>query len=108
MNDYFYEACKGCTKVPAGTSIYSNECTQCWVDANTPIVFKVLKIIRTEFEKAKAKHPDFSDNPLAVLVEEVGEIATALQNGDAENLKQEIAQTAAVCVRWLEKMEESK
>jgi NTP pyrophosphatase (non-canonical NTP hydrolase) len=37
---------------------------------------------------------------LAVLVEEVGEIAMALQGeGDLED---ELVQLAAVCVRWLE------
>jgi NTP pyrophosphatase (non-canonical NTP hydrolase) len=37
---------------------------------------------------------------LAVLVEEVGEIAAAIQ-GDGD-LAEELVQLAAVCVRWLE------
>jgi len=39
-------------------------------------------------------------NRLAVLVEEVGEIAQALQ-GDGD-LEEELIQLASVCVRWLE------
>lgn len=37
---------------------------------------------------------------LAVLVEEIGEIARALQ-GEG-NLEEELIQAASVCVRWLE------
>jgi NTP pyrophosphatase (non-canonical NTP hydrolase) len=37
---------------------------------------------------------------LAVLMEEIGEVAKALQ-GDGD-LKEELVQSAAVCVRWLE------
>lgn len=41
-------------------------------------------------------------NTLAILVEEVGEIAQALQ-GEGD-LEEELTQLAAVCVRWLEKL----
>lgn len=41
-------------------------------------------------------------NKLAVLVEEVGEIASALQ-GDGD-LEEELIQLASVCVRWLEEL----
>lgn len=37
---------------------------------------------------------------LAVLVEEVGEVGKALQEGT--NLSEELIQVASVCVRWLE------
>lgn len=40
---------------------------------------------------------------LTILVEEVGEVARALQ-GDG-NLKEELTQVAAVCVRWLEALQ---
>lgn len=41
-------------------------------------------------------------NRLAILVEEVGEIAAALQGeGDVQ---EELVQLAAVCVRWLESL----
>jgi NTP pyrophosphatase (non-canonical NTP hydrolase) len=41
-------------------------------------------------------------NRLAVLVEEVGEIAQALQ-GDGD-LAEELVHLASVCVRWLEEL----
>jgi NTP pyrophosphatase (non-canonical NTP hydrolase) len=41
-------------------------------------------------------------NRLAVLVEEVGEIAMALQ-GDGD-LAEELVHLASVCVRWLEEL----
>jgi NTP pyrophosphatase (non-canonical NTP hydrolase) len=50
-------------------------------------------------------HPWSKQTPrLAVLVEEIGEIGTALQNDDQENLKEELTQLAALCVRWLEEL----
>ena len=41
-------------------------------------------------------------NRLAVLVEEVGEVASALQ-GDGD-LEEELMQLASVCLRWLEEL----
>jgi NTP pyrophosphatase (non-canonical NTP hydrolase) len=41
-------------------------------------------------------------NRLAILVEEVGEIAAALQ-GEGD-LEEELIQLAAVCVRWMESL----
>lgn len=41
-------------------------------------------------------------NRLSILVEEVGEIASALQ-GDGD-LQEELVQLASVCVRWLEEL----
>lgn len=54
---------------------------------------------------AKAKHPRFADSDheaLTVLVEEVGEVARAIQADDRANMREELAQVAAVCLRWLE------
>ena len=39
---------------------------------------------------------------LAALVEEVGEVARALHDGDFENLAAELVQVAAVAVAWRE------
>lgn len=39
---------------------------------------------------------------LAVLAEEFGEAARAVCDGTANNLRDELVQIAAVCVRWLE------
>lgn len=37
-----------------------------------------------------------------VLAEEVGEVARALNDGNPDNLKDELVQVAAVCLAWLE------
>lgn len=39
---------------------------------------------------------------LAVLAEELGEVARAVQRNDAENLTTELVQLAAAAIRWLE------
>jgi NTP pyrophosphatase (non-canonical NTP hydrolase) len=39
---------------------------------------------------------------LAILVEEVGEVARALQTG--EGLREEVGQCAAICLAWLQGM----
>lgn len=39
---------------------------------------------------------------LPILAEEFGEVARAINEGDPENLKEELIQTAAVCLSWLE------
>ena len=57
---------------------------------------------------ARAKHPApwrSTLHALAVLLEEVGEVAWALVRRDRENLREELAQVAAVCWRWLERMD---
>lgn len=44
---------------------------------------------------------------LAILMEEVGEVATALlEREPLENLKAELTQVAAVAIAWLESIEE--
>jgi NTP pyrophosphatase (non-canonical NTP hydrolase) len=35
-------------------------------------------------------------------MEEVGEVATAIQLKDQDNLKEELIHVASVCTRWLE------
>jgi hypothetical protein len=42
---------------------------------------------------------------LPVLVEEVGEVAKAILEGNSVNLADELVQVAAVCVGWLEALE---
>jgi len=39
---------------------------------------------------------------MAILAEEVGEVACALQDGNEKHLIDELIQVAAVCVRWIE------
>jgi NTP pyrophosphatase (non-canonical NTP hydrolase) len=45
------------------------------------------------------------DCKLKVLVEEIGEVARALCEGDRANLREELVQCAAVCVAWCESLE---
>lgn len=42
---------------------------------------------------------------LAVLTEEVGEVAAAIQDGNTEDLRRELVQVAAVAIKWLESLE---
>ncbi len=39
---------------------------------------------------------------VSILVEEVGEVARAALEADGAELRKELVQTAAVCVKWLE------
>jgi hypothetical protein len=76
--------------------------------------YQVLKDISAERERQEALREEGSlvytaacpDCPdvlrLAALVEEVGEVARALHDGDFENLREELVQVAAVAVAWVE------
>ena len=66
--------------------------------------------IQQELEQAEKKHPDFPSDmfrQVAIINEEAGEITKAVldyhyENGSFEDIKQELRQTAAVCMRMLE------
>lgn len=45
---------------------------------------------------------------LAVLTEELGEVARAMLDGDRDDLRRELVQVAAVAVAWLEGLEEGE
>jgi NTP pyrophosphatase (non-canonical NTP hydrolase) len=45
---------------------------------------------------------DSKDRKLAILAEEFGEVAMAINDGDDVNLLEELIQTAAVCLNWIE------
>lgn len=47
-------------------------------------------------------HFDASDERLAILGEEVGELAEALKTGSPSRVREELVDVAAVAVRWLE------
>lgn len=54
-------------------------------------------------------HPEWTDRQrLPVLVEEVGEVARAIQTGDLDNLREELVQVAAVAVAWVEAIDALK
>jgi hypothetical protein len=64
----------------------------------------VLAIVR-ELDRARKKHPDeegvLTDAEwLAVLTEEVGECARAIQDETDDRLREELVQVAAMAMRW--------
>lgn len=66
--------------------------------------------IEVELQRAKEIHPNWPDDlyvQLAVMHEEAGEVAKAIldfsfHKGPAEDIKKELIQTAAMCMRMLE------
>ena len=64
---------------------------------------------QAELQKAEYKHPDFPDDlihQLSVMVEEAGEAVQAAnqyiyEGGEFENVKKELIQTGAMCLRCL-------
>lgn len=67
---------------------------------------KILNDIEQERERQDNLHPEKLDLPMryVTLVEEVGEVATAIQNNDVENLYEELIHAASVCVRMAEQV----
>lgn len=68
-----------------------------------------LEQIQEALAHAKAKHPDpwrGKLHALCVLFEEVAEVVWALIRGDRANLREELAQVAAVCWRWLDMLQD--
>jgi len=71
------------------------------------------KLIEEELEHAQKKHPNFPKDmfqQLAIMQEEAGEVTKAVlhfhyENGTIEHVKEELIQTAAMCVRMLENLE---
>jgi NTP pyrophosphatase (non-canonical NTP hydrolase) len=66
---------------------------------------EILYAIAAERERQDTLHPNTHSEPhlLAVLMEEVGEVAKAMQ--EDSNITEELIQVAAVAVRWLESRE---
>jgi NTP pyrophosphatase (non-canonical NTP hydrolase) len=66
---------------------------------------QIFEEINQERSFQNEKHPHFPmDNGarLAILVEEVGEVAKDIQEKNRKNLRLELIQVAAVAVRWIE------
>jgi NTP pyrophosphatase (non-canonical NTP hydrolase) len=64
---------------------------------------QIFQLIHKERARQESLHPMQECNDFyfhAVLTEEVGEVAKALQEGT--NLDEELIQVASVCFRWLE------
>lgn len=71
---------------------------------------KKYQAIERELQSAKKKHPNYPENlykQVCIISEESGEIAKAVlqyedENGSLEEIKKEIIQTAAMCMRMLD------
>ena len=71
-----------------------------------------IQLIRDELMKAKIKHPDYPEDmfeQLAIMTEESGEVAKAVlqykrEGGELQEVKDELVQTAAMCIRMLENL----
>lgn len=69
-----------------------------------------FELIQAELERAIAKHPEFPSNlfeQLAIMQEEAGEVAKAClhykhEGGTVEDIRDELIQTAAMCMRMLQ------
>lgn len=59
--------------------------------------------ICNERERQNQLHPEFPEAlRMAILTEEVGEVAKAIIEVDPANLREELVQVAAVAVRWIQ------
>lgn len=72
---------------------------------------KLIEDILAEYDRQGNLHPGFweggptEDRMIAVLTEEVGEVARAVNEGDPEGFRDELVQTITVCVRCIEFLE---
>jgi NTP pyrophosphatase (non-canonical NTP hydrolase) len=83
------------------------------------LVTKSEAIIRREIlrqldlqQAGKFKHIAFdvgcsNETRLAMLMEELGEVARGLQNNDWRNLKEELVQVAAIATSWVARLEQN-
>ena len=67
-----------------------------------------LEIVALELEKAKSKHPKFPyryADRLSIIMEEVGELAAAINDGEnKKRLIEEAAHVAVTAIRFIEGM----
>lgn len=75
----------------------------------SPSNFNAIDLIFAELRKAEKKHPYWPEDPVhaaGILMEEAGEAMKAANDvkwssGSVGHLRNEVAQTAAMCIRWL-------
>lgn len=71
----------------------------------------VLKDVKAERVRQNILWGRQDHNPdrwLTILVEEVGEVAKAIQEGDKKNYREELVQVAAVAVAAIESLDRSR
>jgi len=62
---------------------------------------QTIEKIFEHVKRAREKHPILGD-PWPALMEEIGEVAKAINDNDPDNIPKELMDTAAVIIRWLE------
>lgn len=76
-------------------------------------MMREIQLINDELKRAKLIHPDYPTNiykQLTILIEETGEVAKAVLHyddegtGSLQDVKDELVQTAAMCIRMLENL----
>lgn len=75
-------------------------------ETEMPLAFIMSEIIR-ELDHAELKHPNWPTNifeQVSVITEESGEIAKAANDRDMDELRKELLQTAAMCIRMLKNL----
>lgn len=68
---------------------------------------EALTLLEKEYDHACKKHPVFDQGngpffSVSILTEEAGEVAKALNDGNTQHAMKELAQTAAVCLRFID------
>lgn len=74
----------------------------------------IYKLIQDELDRAISIHPDYPGDifkQLAIMQEEAGEVAKAVNDysnceDSIEHIKEELIQTAAMCIRMILNIEE--
>lgn len=70
----------------------------------------VLPVLRLEYMRAKTKHPHFPADParaLAIVTEEMLELARAVNDGEPrKRVREEAAHVAVTAIRFLEEVAE--
>ena len=80
------------------------------MERKNEIAESVLARIQAAYDHAIKKHPVFDDGKgifygVSVLIEEVGEVAQALNDGNRDHAVDEIFQVIAVCLRLITEIE---
>lgn len=78
------------------------------ITTDSPQTACLLMEINMEVERAEKKHPMWPEDNAGralIILEEAGEIAKAINDGDHGNLRTEIIQTAATCIRFLKALQ---
>lgn len=76
------------------------------------LINAILLAIHEEVDNAERLHPDWPEcnfRQLAIVSEEAGEVAKAVlhlhyENGSRDELREELIQTAAMCVRMIKNL----